>query len=129
MTAPATSSKDPRIVRAARLLRDPAARREEGAFVIDHEDLLHQALTANLTIELCFTPQQKGTVPLSFTAEHEGTVPFCFTGGIHVQRGQRWGRGRKSGGRPISRASSVRRSARAMKSAYFSRISRSRSAA
>ena len=80
MTAPATSSKDPRIVRAARLLRDPAARREEGAFVIDHEDLLHQALTANLTIELCFTPQQKGTVPLSFTAEHEGTVPFCFTG-------------------------------------------------
>src|SRR3712207_8530576 len=79
MTAPATSSKDPRIVRAARLLRDPAARLEEGAFVVDREDLLHEALTAGLTVELCFTPEQKGTVPFCFTAEQEGTVPFCFT--------------------------------------------------
>lgn len=67
MTPPATSARDPRIVRAARLLRDEAFRREEGAFVVDGEDLLREALAASLSPQICFTP-------------HQGTVPFCFTG-------------------------------------------------
>ena len=88
-----TSAKDPRIVRAARLLRDVDARRAEGAFVVDRDDLLREALAAGLTPQICFTPEQKGSVPFCFTpeqmgsvpscftAEQKGTVPFCFTGG------------------------------------------------
>ena len=43
-----SSAKDPRIVRAARLLRDEAARREKRAFVVDREDLVREALDAGL---------------------------------------------------------------------------------
>jgi TrmH family RNA methyltransferase len=49
---PATSARDPRVVRAARLLRDPLARREEGAFVVDHPDLLEAARAAGLEVEV-----------------------------------------------------------------------------
>jgi len=54
MHEPATSAKDPRIVRAARLLRDEAYRREERAFVVDGEDLLREALAAGLRPETVF---------------------------------------------------------------------------
>jgi TrmH family RNA methyltransferase len=47
----ATSARDPRVVRAARLLRDEAARAEERAFVIDDPDLLHMAVAAGVEIE------------------------------------------------------------------------------
>jgi RNA methyltransferase, TrmH family len=48
MTSPATSARDPRVVRAARLLRDEAYRREERAFVVDSAALLEAALAAGL---------------------------------------------------------------------------------
>jgi TrmH family RNA methyltransferase len=47
----ATSARDPRVVRAARLLRDEEARREEGAFVVDDEELLVEAVKARIEIE------------------------------------------------------------------------------
>ena len=47
----ATSARDPRVVRAARLLRDARARRAEGAFVVDHEELLAAARAAGLVVE------------------------------------------------------------------------------
>jgi TrmH family RNA methyltransferase len=50
----ATAARDPRIVRAARLLRDEGARREEGAFVLDGEDLLAEALQAGVVVETVF---------------------------------------------------------------------------
>ena len=46
-----TSARDPRIVRAARLLRDEAARREEGAFVVDDAELLRDAESAGIEVE------------------------------------------------------------------------------
>jgi TrmH family RNA methyltransferase len=46
-----TSARDPRVVRAALLLRDEAARREEGAFVVDDEQLLREALAAGVEVE------------------------------------------------------------------------------
>ncbi|HEX8122907.1 MAG TPA: TrmH family RNA methyltransferase [Solirubrobacteraceae bacterium] len=48
---PATSARDPRVVRAARLLRDADARREEGAFVVDEPALLEEALDAGIDVE------------------------------------------------------------------------------
>jgi TrmH family RNA methyltransferase len=54
MTAGPTSARDPRIVRAARLLRDADARRKEGAFVVDGEELVREARTAGLVVEEVF---------------------------------------------------------------------------
>jgi TrmH family RNA methyltransferase len=48
----ATSARDPRVVRAARLLRDADARRGEGAFVVDDAELLREALAAGIEVEL-----------------------------------------------------------------------------
>jgi len=47
---PATSARDPRIARAARLLRAPAP----DAFVVDGADLLHEARAAGLEVEVVF---------------------------------------------------------------------------
>jgi TrmH family RNA methyltransferase len=52
--APATAARDPRVVRAARLLRDAAFRAAEGAFVVDGEDLLAEARAAGIEVELVF---------------------------------------------------------------------------
>lgn len=46
-----TSARDPRIVRAARLLRDERARREEGAFVVDDPELLAAARAEGIEVE------------------------------------------------------------------------------
>jgi TrmH family RNA methyltransferase len=46
-----SSARDPRVVRAARLLRDEEARVEEGAFVIDDLELLCAALDEGITFE------------------------------------------------------------------------------
>ena len=54
MTSPATSARDPRVVRAARLLRDAAFRREQGALVVDSPALLDAALVAGLEPEARF---------------------------------------------------------------------------
>jgi RNA methyltransferase, TrmH family len=48
---PATTARDPRVVRAARLLRDEGARREEGAFVVDGPELLREAIDAGIEVE------------------------------------------------------------------------------
>jgi TrmH family RNA methyltransferase len=48
----ATSARDPRVVRAARLLRDAGARREERAFVVDGADLVREALAAGIEVEV-----------------------------------------------------------------------------
>ena len=48
----ASSARDPRVVRAAQLLRDEAARRSEGAFVVDHPELVQAARDAGLTVEI-----------------------------------------------------------------------------
>jgi TrmH family RNA methyltransferase len=48
---PATSARDPRVVRAVRLLRDERARREERAFVIDDAELLREAARAGIEVE------------------------------------------------------------------------------
>jgi RNA methyltransferase, TrmH family len=53
-TRPATAARDPRIARAARLLRDDGARRDEGAFVVDGDELLAEALAAGVTVEVVF---------------------------------------------------------------------------
>ncbi|MDQ3741371.1 MAG: hypothetical protein M3389_10575, partial [Actinomycetota bacterium] len=47
----ATSARDPRVQRAARLLRDESARREERAFVVDDPDLLREARAAGIEVE------------------------------------------------------------------------------
>ena len=54
MSALATSARDPRVVRAARLLRDERFRAEERAFVVDGEDLVREALAAGLRAEAIF---------------------------------------------------------------------------
>jgi RNA methyltransferase, TrmH family len=46
-----TSARDPRIVRAALLLRDEEARREEGAFVVDDPGLLRAAIDEGIEVE------------------------------------------------------------------------------
>jgi RNA methyltransferase, TrmH family len=46
-----SSARDPRIVRAARLLRDERARREEGAFVVDDAALLREAVAEGIEVE------------------------------------------------------------------------------
>ncbi|HEV2813295.1 MAG TPA: TrmH family RNA methyltransferase, partial [Solirubrobacteraceae bacterium] len=46
-----TTARDPRVVRAARLLRDEEARREEGAFVVDGADLLREAVARGIEVE------------------------------------------------------------------------------
>lgn len=51
MTPTATTARDPRIVRAARLLREEDARREEGAFVVDDGELLRAAVDAGIEVE------------------------------------------------------------------------------
>lgn len=48
----ATSARDPRVARAARLLRDPAAGRAEGAVAVDGDELLAEGLAAGLAPEL-----------------------------------------------------------------------------
>lgn len=50
MDGEATSARDPRIVRAARLLRAPA----DGAFVVDGPELLAEARAAGLEVETVF---------------------------------------------------------------------------
>jgi TrmH family RNA methyltransferase len=52
--APATAARDPRIARAARLLRDAAFRRAECAFVLDGDDLLAEALAAGVAVDAVF---------------------------------------------------------------------------
>jgi TrmH family RNA methyltransferase len=47
----ATSARDPRVARAARLLRDEDARRAERAFVVDGEQLLAEARAAGVGVE------------------------------------------------------------------------------
>ena len=47
----ATSARDLRVVRAARLLRDEAARQQEGAFVVDDAELLDAAVAAGVDVE------------------------------------------------------------------------------
>ena len=47
----ATTARDPRVVRAARLLREEDARREERAFVVDGEELLAEAIAARVEVE------------------------------------------------------------------------------
>jgi TrmH family RNA methyltransferase len=54
VSPPATAARDPRIARAARLLRDPAARASQGAFVVDGDDLLAEALAAGIEVETVF---------------------------------------------------------------------------
>ena len=54
MTAPATAARDPRIARGALLLRDADARRAEGAFVLDSDGLLAEALAAGIAVEIVF---------------------------------------------------------------------------
>ena len=62
----ATSARDPRVVRAARLLRDAAARRAEGAFAIDGEDLLAEALAAGIEVELVLADEATGDPPAAW---------------------------------------------------------------
>jgi TrmH family RNA methyltransferase len=52
VAAPATSARDPRVVRAAALLRDPAARRRERAVVLDGAALVRSALQLGAVPEL-----------------------------------------------------------------------------
>jgi RNA methyltransferase, TrmH family len=47
----ATSARDPRVVRATRLLRDRDARAEEGAFVVDDAALLAEATAEGIVVE------------------------------------------------------------------------------
>ncbi len=46
-----TSARDPQVRRAARLLRDEAARRAERAFVVDDDELLREAVAAGVEVE------------------------------------------------------------------------------
>lgn len=76
VTAPATAARDPRIVRAARLLRDEAQRRAEGAFVLDGDDLLTEALAAGIAVESVFEREPlrwAGALPSG--AEHVPAAP------------------------------------------------------
>lgn len=52
MRSAATTARDPRIARAARLLRDESARRAQRAFVVDGDDLLAAAVAAGIGVEL-----------------------------------------------------------------------------
>jgi RNA methyltransferase, TrmH family len=51
MTDRVTAARDPRVVRAARLLREERFRRTEGAFVVDGEGLLAEAVAAGVQVE------------------------------------------------------------------------------
>jgi TrmH family RNA methyltransferase len=51
---PATAARDPRIAHAAALLRSDDARREHGAFVLDGDDLLAEALAAGISVSTVF---------------------------------------------------------------------------
>lgn len=60
MSARATAARDPRIVRAAQLLRSEEARRAERAFVVDGVDLLREALVSGVEVETVFAGDAAG---------------------------------------------------------------------
>jgi TrmH family RNA methyltransferase len=63
MSAPATSARDPRVVRAARLLRDPVAAAAERVVVLDGDELLAEALAAGLTVDLVLEDPARAAEP------------------------------------------------------------------
>jgi RNA methyltransferase, TrmH family len=60
---PVTSARDPRVVRAAALLRDAEARRRERAVAIDGDDLLTEALLAGLEVEAVLEDPARAAEP------------------------------------------------------------------
>jgi TrmH family RNA methyltransferase len=66
--APATSARDPRVVRAARLLRDAGARAAEAAVAVDGDELLTEALRAGLEVELVLEDAARAGEPASWRA-------------------------------------------------------------
>lgn len=78
----ATSARDPRVVRAARLLRDPEARREEGAFVIDDDDLLREAVAAGIEVAWVLRAEElakDAQRALAFAGQPPPVVALCRT--------------------------------------------------
>jgi TrmH family RNA methyltransferase len=76
----ATSARDPRVVRAARLLRDPAARGREGAFVVDDADLLREAETAGVEVEWVLRAEElsrDAQRALAFAGQPPDVVAVC----------------------------------------------------
>ncbi|HEU4976447.1 MAG TPA: TrmH family RNA methyltransferase [Baekduia sp.] len=79
-TRPVTSARDPRVVRAARLLRDPAACRAAGAVAVDGDDVLDEALAAGLEPELVLEDPGRAAEPAPWRARLAGRVAPAHAG-------------------------------------------------
>ena len=80
----ATSARDPRVVRAARLLRDETTRREEGAFVVDDGDLLAAAREEGIEVEWVLEAREAAPDALralAFAGQPPEVVAVCRTPG------------------------------------------------
>ncbi len=78
----ATSARDPRVVRAARLLRDAGARREEGAFVVDDRELLREARAAGVEVEWVLAAEDASPDALralAFAGQPPAVIAVCRT--------------------------------------------------
>jgi TrmH family RNA methyltransferase len=71
----ATAARDPRVVRAARLLRDGEFRAAEGAFVADGPDLVAEAIAAGIAIETVFDADGSWRDRVPEGAEHVVAAP------------------------------------------------------
>ncbi|HEX2085663.1 MAG TPA: RNA methyltransferase [Solirubrobacteraceae bacterium] len=77
---PATTARDPRVVRAARLLRDEDARREEGAFVVDDAELLRAAVAEGVEVEWALRAEEiaeDALRALAFAGQAPDVVAVC----------------------------------------------------
>jgi RNA methyltransferase, TrmH family len=77
---PATSARDPRVVRAARLLRDADARWEEGAFVVDEPALLRAAIDEGIEVEWALEAEHiapDALRALAFAGQPPAVVAVC----------------------------------------------------
>lgn len=73
----ASSARDPRVVRAARLLRDEAFRRAERAFVVDSAPLLAEARAAGIAVESVLTGGEDALRALAFAGQPPEVAAVC----------------------------------------------------